>query len=244
MARFYENAPIVEAVIDIQVDNDSVSEESFNQFAESVKGHLEKQSRVNEAQVQFNVPDGDFKQDVRNVGYRFVGKQADKVLITKVKGFTFSNLPKYSGWDSFCSEARKNWEKYARFIRPKKVRRIAVRYINKINIPSDSGMKFEDYFNIYPEVADEVSPSMIGAYMQLKLPQPDLGNNYASVINLATAEPEEPGVVTIILDIDVFANVQMSPEDEDLWNILGKLRDKKNKIFEASIKDSIRELIK
>lgn len=243
MNRFYENAPIVEAVIDIHVDNESVSEESFDQFAESVKARYEKKSRVNETQVQFNVPSGDFKQDVRNVGYRFVGEQADKVLMAKVKGFTFSNLPKYGGWEKFSSEARENWINYVKFINPRAVRRIAVRYINKINIPTEKGIKFEDYFNIYPEVADEVSPSLVGAYMQLKLPQPDLGKNYASVINLATAEPDEPKVVTIILDIDVFATVEMDPSDEEIWDVLGKLRHKKNKIFEASIKDSIRELI-
>ena len=61
---------------------------------------------------------------------------------------------------------------------------------------------------------------------------------------MATAEPDEPGFVTIILDIDVFALVEIDPTDSNLWAMLDQLREKKNKLFEASIKDSIRELIK
>lgn len=244
MAQFYENAPIVEAVIDIQVENESFSEESFTQFSKSISGRYDKKSPVNEAQFQINVPNGDVKKDFKNIGYRFVSNQADRVIITKGKGFTFSNLPKYKGWSDFSAEAKEHWLNFIRFLKPKKVRRIAVRYINKINIPAPSGVELKDYFNIYPELSDEVSPSINGAYMQVKIPQPDLGKNYASVINLATAEPDEPGFVTIVLDIDVFALVDIEPTETQLWTILNQLREKKNTLFEAAIKDSIRELIK
>jgi uncharacterized protein (TIGR04255 family) len=244
MARFYENAPIVEAVIDLQVENENVSEENFNQFSESVKGRYDKRFPVNEAQFQINVPDGDVKQNFKNIGYRFVSNQSDRIIIAKEKGFTFSNLPKYRGWSKFSSEAKSHWEKFVKALKPSQVQRIAVRYINKINIPTSSGVELKDYFNIYPEISDDVSAAINGAYMQIKIPQPDLGKNYASVINLATAEPDEPGFVTIVLDIDVYALVNMEPTDEQIWQVLDKLRDKKNKLFEAAIKDSIRELIK
>ena len=244
MAQFYENAPIVEAVIDLQVENESFSEESFTKFSRSVSGRYDKRSPVNEAQFQINVPNGDVKRDFKNIGYRFVSNEADRVIIVKGKGFTFSNLPKYKGWSKFSAEAKNHWANFVKSLEPNKIRRIAVRYINKINIPATSGVELKDYFNIYPEISDDISPSINGAYMQVKIPQPDLGKNFASVINLATAEPDEPGFVTIILDIDVFALVEIDPTDSNLWAMLDQLREKKNKLFEASIKDSIRELIK
>jgi len=77
--------------------------------------------------------------------------------------------------------------------------------------------------------------------MQLQLPQQDL--NCMLIINEALAQPTNPGIITVILDLDLFRQQIWKNDDEDIWQFLDKLRDRKNEVFEASITDKTRELI-
>lgn len=77
--------------------------------------------------------------------------------------------------------------------------------------------------------------------MQLQIPQQDL--DCLLIINEAMAPQTNPNLVTIILDLDLFREQIWASDDEDLWQFLGKLRHRKNEVFEASITDKTRELI-
>ncbi len=63
------------------------------------------------------------------------------------------------------------------------------------------------------------------------------------VINEAIAPPSNPEIVTVILDLDLFRHQIWESDDEDIWQFLERLRDRKNEVFEASITDKTRGLI-
>jgi len=54
----------------------------------------------------------------------------------RVDGFSAHQLRPYPGWDDLCSTALDWWLLYAELALPKRVVRLAARYINRFTLPS------------------------------------------------------------------------------------------------------------
>jgi uncharacterized protein (TIGR04255 family) len=78
--------------------------------------------------------------------------------------------------------------------------------------------------------------------MQLQIPQDDI--DAMLVLNEAFEPQQDPDIVSVILDIDLFRDVHLPGDEEELWALFEQLRERKNEVFEASITDRTRELIK
>jgi uncharacterized protein (TIGR04255 family) len=115
-----------------------------------------------------------------------------------------------------------------------------LRYINRINLPA--GVEVEDYINIGPRIPEGVSKAFIGYFAQLVLPVLDLGPEYRAIINTGVEPVTSPGSPGLLLDIDVFGE-RVFHLDE-VWGVLDQLRLCKNRLFEASITDKVREVIR
>ena len=72
---------------------------------------------------------------------------------------------------------------------PEAIERLAVRYINRIDVPSP-GIDLKQYFRTSPEISPDLPQELSGYFMQLTLPQPDLGG--AVLINQAIIPPPKP----------------------------------------------------
>ena len=171
------------------------------------------------------------------IGYLFRGDEGKHLLQAKIDGFALSRLAPYTSWATFRDEAQGLFAKYAQFIRPTKVVRLATRYINKFDLPGPT-VELKEYFATYPEApADHV---LSGFYMQLTLDHNDL--EARSIINLTGVGPTSPEVVSVILDIDVFREGEFEVGDR-IWELLDSLREREYSLFEASITDLARQLI-
>jgi hypothetical protein len=69
------------------------------------------------------------------IGWRFVSPDKLHVFQARLNGFTFSRLPPYVDWESFRTEARRLWDLYRAVANPIAPTRIAVRYINRLDLP-------------------------------------------------------------------------------------------------------------
>ncbi len=122
--------------------------------------------------------------------------------------------------------------------------RVAVRYLNQINLPGTSANP-EDYFNTYRQLASNLSEELrqIGPFsMTLRIPQRDL--NGMLILNEALASQQTvKNTVPVILDIDLFVPTPKIADDGSVggWH---RLRERKNIYFEACITDKTRELIR
>jgi uncharacterized protein (TIGR04255 family) len=63
------------------------------------------------------------------------------------------------------------------------------------------------------------------------------------LITETSVQPAAPNVISTILDIDVFVQRDMLDES-GAWEIIDRLRERKNEVFEACITDRVRDLIK
>ena len=238
----YPNAPIKEAIIDIRVklpdtttlaDHTHGLDSSFQEAYPSrsdlflFKGHFSAGTQVAATASQ------------TQGGYRFISKDKIHVLQWKLDGFTLSRLAPYDRWDTFQPEARRLWDLYRSTLLPTAVIRVAVRYINQINIPHSS-VELKDYFRTGPEISPDLEQRVEACFMQVQIPQDDLKAKLS--ITQTLVPPSAPETASVLLDIDIFRTEDLPTTEEDIWSMLGKFRKRKNQAFEACITKKTRRL--
>lgn len=242
--RHYSRAPIIEAVIDIQVALPSDFPIAYlSDLADRLKDEFPIRTKVASFQMQVdaNIEDGNSSKVTSTqdeLGLRLVDNANTRILQLKKTGFSYSHLPPYTDWDHFSKEARGYWELFVQHCKPEKVTRCAVRYINRIDIQK-APIEIEDYLNIYPHIPKSIPQTVTAMHMQLQMPQVDLGS--MAIINEAVVEPEIPNGFSVIVDIDLFKILSIEPTK--VWDTLEQLRIRKNELFEGFITDRTRELI-
>jgi uncharacterized protein (TIGR04255 family) len=100
---------------------------------------------------------------------------------------------------------------------------------------------FRDYIRLYPEISSDLTQLLAGFFLQVQIPQEDLGAML--ILNEAMVPPSGPNVVSVVLDIDVFKQGLKLESDDDVWNTMDAFRLRKNLIFEGCITNNTRELI-
>lgn len=242
----FTNAPITEALIDIQVSFQSPpSLSTFESFHEALKGSLPvKEARhVVKSSTRFvkGVPQQTIPDEPYIDGYRFRSPESNKILQCRQDGFTFNKLKPYENWEVFRTEANEYWKLFIEKVAPVKVNRLGLRYINRIELPLPF-IDFKEYLLSAPEVAPKLPQSLSHFFMSFSIPYPEHG---AMAIITQTMENQTlPAKLPIILDIDVFQDVNFKPEDSGIWERLDLLRNIKNDIFSNSLTDKAKEMFK
>lgn len=225
-------APIVEAVIDLQVSDIGVP-------TKRLKVDVEGYPRVDEIrgyEIGVNMDeDGSIShQDRSHVhGYRYA--KDGYLLQFRRNGYTLSKLEPYDRWETFEEEARKHWKLFKQVAETdvSQVTRIAVRYINKLLVPESDRLHIQSYLKNAPETPDEDEfPFVDHFFSRMVIP---LGEDIRAIV-ISTMEDtrieKDNRVVPFVLDIDVFKDVSENDLNEELvWGTLGQMRDHKNKIF-------------
>jgi uncharacterized protein (TIGR04255 family) len=244
--QHYAKAPITEALIDFRVEFSSeVNLDSLKDVQRSVEPDYPIVENIILAQGQFQAGSSvSASASQRDLGYRFLSNDRKRILQARLDGFTFSQLEPYHNWGTLQSETQRLWKVYRSVTQPKTVRRVAVRYINRLDLPIDSSgfLDFKDYLQTVPEVSPALSQGLSDYFMQLQIPQEDL--QALLIINEAMLPPLSQDTVSLLLDIDLFSTVEFAADSDAIWSLLEKFRDRKNEVFEACITDKTRDLLK
>jgi uncharacterized protein (TIGR04255 family) len=240
VAIHYEKAPIIEALIDIRVELSGPTLEQLESIHNTVKRQYP--GKAARAYVQGVLSWGTEVSAVSNqrlVGYSFSSEDGRQIFQARLDGLTFGRLRPYGSWPELRDEARRLWEIYREISTPQKITRVAVRYINQIDIPIRQ-IDYKDYFRTTPEVSSALPQGLSGFFMQLHFPQPDFEG--ILILTQTAVPPPSPDTNSVILDLDVFRQQMDITSDEEVWNLLEILRERKNEFFEASITDRTRAL--
>lgn len=245
----FPNAPITEAVLDLRVQlGGETAFEALDEFAEAVaEDYPEKRIRSNlEARLQFNKETLDLNTEGVGTkdGYLLASNDGRQIVQGRLSGFTFSRLKPYQDWATMRDEARRLWPKYCSFTAPKAVTRIALRYINRVEIPlTDQSLNLEDYFLTAPVIAPGISQGLVNFFMRLVVPDEEKRGT-AIITETVDEKRDDPSVYPLIFDIDVFQMGSFQPDSDAVWDILEQLRDLKNDIFSKSFTDKAKELFR
>lgn len=235
-----KNAPITEALIDIRVKLSSEFDaKNIDSIYESIKNQYpEKQEqRISEVRFEPKAKEIVRPSSAKINGYRYISSDKKQIVQVRLDGFTFSRLRPYIKWEELRDEAYRLWQLYKNITSPESINRVALRYINNLNIPMPL-RDFGDYLTAPPTVPEEL-PQGVGSFLnRIVIHEPSLGAN--AVITQAL-EQIATDTAPIILDIDVFKLQPKGIEEKEAWEIIEKLRHFKNKIFFSSITDRLKE---
>jgi uncharacterized protein (TIGR04255 family) len=226
-------APIIEALIDFRVEPDpALAVEDLKKLGEVLGAEaypeVRAQKTVN-ATLQLESDSEPLSVSSRDhIG--FVLKSADQLRVVQAQrgGFSFSRLPPYANWDDLISGARFAWEKYVQIAKPRRVTRLAVRTINRIELPRPTG-ELREWIRIVPDIPAVLPQSISEMFVRFVVPVPA----EQAVVILTEALPALPATadrLSAILDVDVFREAEF-PVDDHLWAALNPLRRVKNDFF-------------
>ncbi len=237
----YSRAPIIQALIDIQVKSDAwVDLATLSAPLAEIRTDYPTCTPVftGNATIQL-VPSGTSKFDVSQIGYSHNGRSDHKyVFQARQEGLTVSRLAPYETWEKLRDEFLRIWRWYAGVVKPKEIMRLAVRYTNRFDFPLPF-RDFKEYLSTTPEIGTGLPAELGGFVMQLQIPQPDLPGMI--IVNEALVPPAREGVGSVLVDIDVFQTEKIPYNFSERLELL---HDLENKFFEGSITDKARELIR
>lgn len=243
--QHYSRAPIAEAIIDVTVEPaPGVTAADLAGLLEQDESLLTGQDKLIFAtgQVEFRpgVPAKASASEEEH-GFKFSSEDGKNICQARLSGYGFSRLAPYENWEQFCEQAVRLWRRYRLVAKPTKVLRLAVRYINRIDIPADT-VDMKEYFLTSPEVSPRLPQQMAGFFMQIRLPQEDIAAML--VLNQTIVPPRQPESTSIVLDLDLFRDLDVPQDDDAMWSYFEVLHARKNEVFEACITDRTRELFK
>jgi len=243
IGKKYKNSPIVEALCEIYFDESKWDGTLPGLFFEKVRENYPKKKELDRIGVQVNVSKeaqatqvqrgGRRIQFVKEDGSRLIQIENNLLVINQLKPY-----PRFEDWKPVVDQMLKYYSEVAQ---PKGVRRIGMRYINRIIIPA-AKFKMEDYFNLYPEVPESLG-AMHGKFM-MRLEIIAKHKGHRLMVTFGTAPPESPETFAEMLDIyDIFVLPQPFPiENVDKYII--EAHENIEAAFENSITRKTRELFK
>jgi uncharacterized protein (TIGR04255 family) len=241
----YKKPPIVEAVIEIRFAAPIEPRTLLKIDRQFTKSYPLGQPMKGYG-VRVNVePSGRAQADLLDPGlsYRRFAADNQEMAILSPQSLVLSQLPLYPGWDIFLGRFRRDWTIWKRAAGHREIARVGLRYINRIDIPSTEDILRQDrYLNIYGESPDSLGPTLTYS-AQLLFPYLN-GKGNVLINTIPVFPPPLVNHFSIMLDIDVSQQFDLPQRDDDLHGLLSQMRDEKNRVFEACITDTARELFR
>ncbi len=241
-SQMYQQPPITEAVIGIDF-NESIEEAALSGLQNRFSGYYPNHQSVESINFKVEIDAGAGSPKTvssKEIGHRLSTSDLTELLVLLPKTFTFSQLAPYPGWSVFFERFVRDWKIYKRDLGFRSVRRIGVRYINRIDIPIENEIvEHEKYLGIYPNITDKFGP--LSAYsVNAEIFMKDLECQLR--INSAAVPSPILGYASFLIDQDIFREINVPQRDEDILDLIEKIRLKKNEVFESCITDHARVL--
>ncbi len=249
--RQYRNPPIEEAVCEFRFVpgptwNLTVPGLFYEKVSDSYPGEPRQQNLI-AAEVQANPqltnPEITFKQGMTKLLFsstdnkQLVGVGLDVLSIHILRPYP------PEGWEKFRPRIDEAFQAYREVAKPVGVRRIALRYINRIIIPMeqlDQPLDLSEYFTIPPQTPDGFPGKMTAFLTRVESSYEDLPIKLVLTFSDAIASA---GQTEFILDLEIFQDWMDKPLPlEEAIPYLGELKQREGQAFENLITDRAREL--
>jgi len=236
----YTKPPITEAVIEFRLKG-TVSRATIEKARKAIGRSYTREEELKEIKLQFEP--GTEKTQVESAfgGKRIYSEDGTDIVWVRPQGLIISRLAPYCGWDAFRTKAHTVWTKWRKIIGTQELERQGLRYINRIDIPvPESGkLRIEDYLRLTPSYPDP--DQVFHSYtIQSQVPIGD----FRLTINTGSAPPALIGHISYLLDLDVGTDEPPPISEEKQWELLDRMREHKNEVFESYVTDKTRELFR
>jgi uncharacterized protein (TIGR04255 family) len=242
MEAYYPRAPITEAVIAFEFA-DSIRKESVLKAVDRLKKHYVFADEETVTKITVDAQTGKTNVEQTWAGVRLSSGDRAEVALCRPSFFVCSRLAPYPTWEKFRDRAQQEWQIWKGAVGLHQIKRIGLRYVNRIDIPAaEGGLKIEDYLNFAARLPEGPDVPISAYAMQVVRPLEE--DSLQVILNSATVPSPLVGYASLSLDIDVFREKDVPLRDDELWSLLEKMRTQKNLLFERCITERARELFK
>lgn len=238
----YKNPPIAEAVCEFRFQGSSEWDWTilglvYQQIkAEFPKKRQEKAFEINIAPVEGRIEKG-VGDSLSKMQFL---REDDSAMVQVGPDLLGVNvLPPYPGWETFESLIQKQFEVYSNIAHPVGLKRIGLRFINKIAFPT-KGIETTEYFNYYPRIpttVEQVHGPFSMSVFHLYESERD-----ALRVRIGHATPQGEHLV-ILLDLDYYLTQPGKVELSGTLDWVRAAHDRVESMFEACITDSTRAML-
>lgn len=242
--RHLTKAPIVEAIVDLRVKaSPDFDVRSLEAVHSQIKSRFPKLNRYHVQQASFSLTSTSAPEVVATeLGLQgFVIKSDDEREIAqfRVDGFTFSRLKRYTSWREVVDTALDLWKRYVSLASPLAVTRVALRYVNRIELAGD--LPLDEYLTAGPRIPSSLPDEITGFLSRVFLTDKNTDRHAIITQVLEPRVSNEP--LNLLLDIDVyneFKDAAATNLDFDgIIKSLDRLHDFKNQVFFASLTEHV-----
>ena len=241
-----KNPPIVEAVVDIDcdlpagLDLAALEEPARKLFRE----HYPKprQQFLHEHRFEMRGTEAPMVAAKRGLqALQFATEDERQLVQVRAQGFSFNRLAPYSSLDYYLSEIQRTWRLFAQLTNPIQMRRVALRYINRILLPLVGGkIRLEEFLAISPRLPDEKNLEFVSFLRQHAAIEKSTGHELTIVL---TTQPAEAEHLPLIFDITAAHAMATEPENwEAVLKQLTSLRSLKNRVFKNTLTEECLKL--
>ena len=243
-------APIVEGLIDIHVkQRPELSLDDLAPFTEALRSSYPDVKDLREIHAQFVVsddpkalPSNSGPKEIPRVGHRFERPSPHFVVHARRSELLVSKLRPYDSWETLAAEARATWTTYRDILKPEAITRVATRFVNRLELPL-KGLDFDEYLSAPPLIPKGL-PQVFDNFMtRIIVPDANSGSRIAISQVLEGPNPQSD-TISVLIDIDVFKEVDIDVASEELWQLLARMRDIKNRAFFDSVTQRALELFR
>lgn len=232
----YNRPPVTEAMIELRFANligPNDLEKTRRRFLPSYPQY----QHIRNVGIEINIPvvpdDSPQARANQEFSHRLTSQDATEIIVLQPSSIAVAQLAPYPGWEIFFPRFVRDWEAWKREVGYLRIIRVGVRFINRIDIPTTNGRIEEDqYLSVYPKLPDGFGP-VTGYGIQAQLPMLDVGCNLT--INSAAVPSPMLGHGSVLLDLDISMEVNVPQKDSDIYELLNRIRIKKNETFEACV---------
>lgn len=243
MAEIYLKAPIVEALCEFQFEPGQPWDMTIpGRFYEKIRENFPMREEKTNIEIGISPKGAGVEQEVKGTKVMQFFRE-DKTALVQVGPnlLAINQLSPYPTWKEFRSLILGKLDIYKNITEPKGFKRIGLRYINRINFEGNS-VELKDYFNVYPNFPDKLPETYAPLTIRAEFPHEEERDRL--ILTLASAIPEKPDTVSIVLDLDY---VMRSPGKVPLGETkkwLESAHDAVKATFEACITEKCRALFR
>jgi len=235
----YRKPPIVEVVCEFRFVPSSPWDAAIPGLVYTqLSGEFPKRRMLRGFESQVSPAEGGVRQQIQLAERVQFLREDERAFIQVGPDFlAINHLSPYPAWEGFRPIIQQGFNAYLQVAKPTGLRRIGLRYINKIEIPVEP-VSFEEFFNFYPHtgsIKSEITEFVLGVV------SPFEEDRDALRLQLNSAEPGEAGHLAALLDLDYFvARPQAVTLDEAMaW--VDSAHDRVQATFEACLTERLRD---
>jgi uncharacterized protein (TIGR04255 family) len=238
----YRNPPIAEAICEFRFSQETKWEPNIHGLIyDKVKDQFPiKESRLDQ-QIEIKADATGVQQNIKNTGQKTLFFANDRLSLIQVGQnlLSINCLKPYPGWSKFKPKIQFAYEIINSVTEIKGIDRMALVYIDKIEIPGET-IEMEEYFKFYPHLSNELPQAHSSFFVGCDFPY----NNERDIckLQLSSALPDKKENAAFLLTTEYFLAKKNAIDPENALDWMEESHKVVKGLFRGCITEKLEDI--